>query len=417
MKPDYKQTEVGVIPRDWEVKSMDSLTNLMTNGFVGTATSAYVNSDDGVLYIQGYNVQEGSFDFHGVKRVSKSFHARNQKSCLRGGDLLTIQTGDIGVTTIVPPELAGANCHALVISRFIKGASVPGFYCQYFNSERGRAKFKEIETGSTMKHLNVSDMRSLLLPSPPVEEQRAIAEALSDVDALLAALDRLVAKKRDLKQAAMQQLLAGHTRLPGFHGEWKETTLGQIGDCVIGLTYKPENVVEHGLLVLRSSNVQNGRLAYDNNVYVNLEVAEHLYTRPGDIIVCVRNGSRALIGKCALIDQQAAGVTFGAFMSVYRTKHWRFIVHAFQAGEIQRQIRDNIGATINQITNKDMKAFRVLLPPEDEQIAIAEALTRMDTELAGLERRREKTHALKHGMMQELLTGRTRLISAKDSHA
>jgi type I restriction enzyme, S subunit len=257
----------------------------------------------------------------------------------------------------------------------------------------------------------------LAFPLPKVTEQRAIAEALSDVDALLRALDRLIAKKRDLKQAAMQQLLSGQARLPGFHGEWEETTLGQIGDCVIGLTYKPENVVEHGLLVLRSSNVQNGRLAYDDNVNVNLEVAEHLYTRPGDILVCVRNGSRALIGKCALIDQQAAGVTFGAFMSVYRTKYWRFIIHAFQANEIQRQIRDNIGATINQITNKDMKAFRVLLPPEDEQVAIAKVLTEIDAELASLEQRREKTRALKQGMMQELLTGRTRLISPNESHA
>lgn len=127
-------------------------------------------------------------------------------------------------------------------------------------------------------------------------------------------------------------------------------------------------------------------------------------------LICVRNGSRGLIGKCAMIDTAATGLTFGAFMSVYRTNHWRFIVHAFQAGDIQRQIRDNIGATINQITNKDMKAFRLRLPPENEQTAIAEVLSDMDTELAGLEQRREKTRAFKQAMMQELLTGRTRLL-------
>ena len=143
---------------------------------------------------------------------------------------------------------------------------------------------------------------------------------------------------------------------------------------------------------------------------MNLEVPNHLVTRPGDILICVRNGSRALIGKCAVIDESAAGLTFGAFMSVFRTKHWRFILHAFQADNIQRQIRDNIGATINQITNKDMKAFRVKLPPEDEQTAIAEVLSDMDAELAALEQRRDKTRALKQGMMQELLTGKTRLI-------
>jgi type I restriction enzyme S subunit len=298
----------------------------------------------------------------------------------------------------------------LVISRFIKQNSDPLFYCHYFNSERGRAKFKEIETGSTMKHLNVGDMKPLLVPSPPLPEQRAIAEALSDMDDLLAGLDKLIAKKRDLKQAAMQQLLTGKTRLPGFSGEWEETTLGQIGECIIGLTYKPENVVEHGLLVLRSSNVQNGQLAYDDNVYVNLEVANHLHTRLGDILVCVRNGSRTLIGKCALIENDSEGLTFGAFMSVYRTKYWRFVVHAFRADNIQSQIRDNIGATINQITNKNMKAFRLKLPPEDEQTAIAEVLSDMDTEIATLEARLEKTRTLKQGMMQELLTGRIRLV-------
>ena len=412
VKPCYKQTEVGVIPEEWEVKTLGTLTTLLTNGFVGTATTAYVRGDDGVLYIQGYNVQENGFNFHGIKRVSNAFHARNKKSCLQAGDLLTIQTGDIGVTTVVPPELVGANCHALIISRLRKQESEPGYYCQYFNSERGRFAFKEIETGTTMKHLNGGDMKRLFLPSPPLPEQRAIATALSDVDELLGGLDRLIAKKRDLKQAAMQQLLTGQTRLPGFHGEWEETTLGQIGECIIGLTYKPENVVEHGLLVLRSSNVQSGRLAYDNNVHVNLQVAEHLYTQIGDILVCVRNGSRALIGKCAVINSSAVGVTFGAFMSVYRTKHWRFVLHAFQGDDIQRQIRDNIGATINQITNKDMKAFCLRLPPEDEQTAIAEVLTEMDAELAGLTQRREKTRALKQAMMQELLTGRIRLVAS-----
>jgi type I restriction enzyme, S subunit len=208
----------------------------------------------------------------------------------------------------------------------------------------------------------------------------------------------------------MQQLLTGQTRLPGFSGKWNDTTLGDIGECVIGLTYAPENVVEHGLLVLRSSNVQNNRLAFEDNVYVKLKVPEHLVTRPGDILVCVRNGSRSLIGKCALIDVTSAGHSFGAFMSVFRTRYWRFVFHAFRSHTIQRQIRDNIGATINQITNRDMRALRIALPPENEQKAIAEVLSDMDAEVTALEQRRDKTRLLKLGMMQVLLTGRTRLI-------
>jgi type I restriction enzyme S subunit len=270
--------------------------------------------------------------------------------------------------------------------------------------------FTRHNSGGAQQSLNRNFIYPIQVGVPRPPEQLAIAGTLSDVDELIGALDQLIAKKRDLKQAAMQQLLTGQIRLPGFHGEWEETTLGHIGECIIGLTYKPENVVEHGLLVLRSSNVQNGQLAYDDNVYVNLEVPEHLVTRPGDILICVRNGSRALIGKCAMIGKAVAGVTFGAFMSVYRTKHSRFIFHVFQGHDIQRQIHENIGATINQITNKDLKAFRVKLPLENEQAAIAEVLSDMDAELAALEQRRDKTRALKQGMMQELLTGRTRLV-------
>ena len=153
--------------------------------------------------------------------------------------------------------------------------------------------------GGAQQVFNTRAAADFVVPLPPLPEQRAIAVALSNVDALIRALDRLIAKNRDLKQAAMQQLLTGHQRLPGFTGEWEENTLGQIGECVIGLTYKPEDVVEHGLLVLRASNVQNSQLAFEDNVYVGIEVPEHLSTRVGDILICVRNGSRALIGKCA----------------------------------------------------------------------------------------------------------------------
>jgi len=271
--------------------------------------------------------------------------------------------------------------------------------------------------GAIRANIGQLSLKRILIPIPSRVEQRDIAAALSHVDELLRALEVLIAKKRAIKQATMQQLLTGKTRLPGFHGEWIETNLGAIGECVIGLTYKPENVVDYGLLVLRASNIQNGRLTYDDNVYVNVAVPDRLITQTGDVLVCVRNGSRALIGKCAVISDGAAGLTFGAFMSVYRTKHWQFLAHAFQGQDIQCQIRDNIGATINQITNKDMKALRIKLPCEDEQIAIADVLSNMDAEITALEVRRDKTRAIKQGMMQQLLTGRIRLVKPQSAEA
>jgi len=407
MKPGYKQTEVGVIPEEWEVKSMDSLTSLMTNGFVGTATSAYVNGDNGVLYIQGYNVQENGFDFHGIKRVSQSFHARNQKSCLRDGDLLTIQTGDIGVTTIVPPELVGANCHALVISRFLKRTSDPRFYCQYFNSERGRAKFKEIETGSTMKHLNVGDMKLLLLSSPPVEEQSAIAEALSDADALLAALDALIAKKRDLKQAAMQQLLTGQSRLPGFRGEWEVKPLGDVAEIVMGQSPSSSNYNTSGAglpLIQGNADIKDRKTI--TRVFTT-QITKR--GKSGDILMSVR----APVGEIA---RAGFDVCLGRGVCAIRFDN-DFMYHSLIYLE-PTWAKHSKGSTFDSVNSSDVKAVELNLPADQaEQTAIAEVLSEMDAELAGLEQRYNKTRDLKQGMMQELLTGRTRLVSSKESHA
>ena len=414
MKPGYKQTEVGIIPEEWQVKTLGSLTSLLTNGFVGTATTAYVESDDGVLYIQGYNVQENGFNYHGIKRVSKAFHARNKKSCLQTGDLLTIQTGDIGVTTVVPPELAGANCHALIISRVRKQESEPVYYGQYFNSERGRIAFKEIETGTTMKHLNGGDMKRLFLPSPSLEEQRAIATALSDVDALLGSLDRLIAKKRDLKQAAMQQLLTGQTRLPGFHGEWEVKRLKTI--VLTPVTDGPHltpQFFNEGIPFLSVNNLVGNRIDLTNLRFISQEDHE-VFSRKckpqrDDILL----GKAASVGKVAIVELDCEFNIWSpiALIRVSTDHAARFIYYQLQSADLIGQITllTNSSSQGN-IGMGDIEKLTLKLPRHPEQTAVAEVLTEMDAELAALEQRREKTRALKQAMMQELLTGRTRLL-------
>jgi type I restriction enzyme S subunit len=411
VKAGYKRTDAGVIPEDWETSDLGELL-VFKNG-LNKAKEFFGYGTPIVNYMDVYG-KRGIYasELHGRVSLSKQELKAFE---VRKGDVFFTRTSEtaaeVGMTCVMLDEPQDTVFSGFVLRGRPKKISLDDQFKKYcFSTGIVRDQITSQSTETTRALTNGRYLSAVTIALPSIPEQRAIAEALSDVDALLGALDQLIAKKRDLKQAALQQLLTGKTRLPGFHGEWQETTLGEIGVCIIGLTYKPENVVEHGMLVLRSSNVQNGELTYDDNVYVNLEIPEHLITRPGDILICVRNGSRALIGKCAIIDQPATGVTFGAFMSVYRTKYSRYIFHVFQADAIQKQIHENIGATINQITNKDMKAFRVKLPPEDEQTAIAEVLSDMDAELAALEQRRAKTHALKQGMMQELLTGRTRLV-------
>jgi type I restriction enzyme S subunit len=394
------------------VTPLHDVTVLMTNGFVGTATRHYASTNNGVMYIQGYNVEENSFNFHGIKYVTEAFHKAHMKSCLRTGDLLTVQTGEVGLTTIVPEHLAGSNCHALIISRFDQRRVFSAFVSYYLNSAPGRSRLRLIETGTTMKHLNVGDVLQFTIPLPPTKaEQEAIFDALSDADALIESLEQLLAKKRNIKQGAMQELLTGKRRLPGFSGEWPVKALGEIGEALIGLTYKPSDVRENGVLVLRSSNVFEGALRFEDNVFVEMEIPERLMVKSGDILICVRNGSRDLIGKCAKIDERAKGMTFGAFMAVFRTRFHNFVYHQFQSDVIKRQIHEHLGATINQITNGSLNSFEIPFPPTDnEQTAIAAILSDMDSEIAALEARLTKAREVKQGMMQELLTGRIRLI-------
>jgi type I restriction enzyme S subunit len=195
---------------------------------------------------------------------------------------------------------------------------------------------------------------------------------------------------------------------------WEVKELGEIGEVIIGLTYSPNDVSEYGTLVLRSSNIQNNKLAYENNVFVTMTLPERVFVQERDLLICVRNGSRNLIGKSALIDKSAVGSAFGAFMSIYRSEWNNYISKLFQSNILLKQIENNLGATINQITNKDLKSFKVPLPTKkSEQTAISTALSDMDALIAQTEKLIEKKKAIKQGIMQELLRPKEGWVSKK----
>lgn len=197
----------------------------------------------------------------------------------------------------------------------------------------------------------------------------------------------------------------GH-RVPS---DWILKEMRSLGEVKTGLTYKPEDVAKHGTLVLRSSNIQDERLVFEDNVFVSKKVGDGATVRKGDILICVRNGSRRLIGKSALITAEANGMAFGAFMSAFRSDLSPYLIWVFQSEIVQRQIEENLGATINQITNATLKALKVPMPPPHEQQAIAAALSDADGVVAGLERVIAKKRLIKQGAMQDLLTARRRL--------
>ena len=207
-------------------------------------------------------------------------------------------------------------------------------------------------------------------------------------------------------------LRAGYklTEVGAIPQDWQTKTLGEVGDALIGLTYQPSDVRGYGTLVLRSSNIQEGTLCFDDNVFVEKGINERIMVRPGDILICVRNGSRNLIGKTALLDERIVGMTFGAFMAVFRSPIGKFVNYLFQSNILKRQINEHLGATINQITNRSINSFEIPLPPTElEQRAIAAALSDVDALLAKQGQLIAKKQGLKQAAMQQLLTGQTRL--------
>ena len=212
-------------------------------------------------------------------------------------------------------------------------------------------------------------------------------------------------------KADAQHVPQGHkrTEVGVIPDDWSTRSLSEIGHCQIGLTYEPSNVRPDGLLVLRASNIGDDGLQFGDDVFVDVDVPERLFVRPDDLLICVRNGSRPLIGKCALLDSRAEGMTFGVFMSVFRSSDNRFVAYCFQSHIIKRQVGQHLGATINQITNKSLNLFEVPYPPLPERHAIAEALCDADALLEALGALTDKKRAIKQAAMQQLLTGKTRL--------
>jgi type I restriction enzyme S subunit len=238
---------------------------------------------------------------------------------------------------------------------------------------------------------------------------------LSDVDGLLGGLDRLIAKKRDLKQAAMQQLLTGQTRLPGFHGEWEVKRLGDVVET------DPENLGSDTRPDFRFSyialeDVDCGFLrSHSEQLFGSAPSRARRKLRPNDVLVStVRPNLQSHLHFKGEAGSWVCSTGFCVVRCREDVTHPGYVFFHLFAGCVNRQIDALLtGSNYPAISSSDVRALQIPFPPTyPEQTAIAEVLSEMDGELAVLEQRREKTRALKQAMMQELLTGRTRLLAA-----
>ena len=201
---------------------------------------------------------------------------------------------------------------------------------------------------------------------------------------------------------------------------WKRKRLKYLGTARNGLTFKPENVTDKGILVLRSSNIQGNELAFDDNVYVDMRIPRKIVLRENDLLICSRNGSRTLIGKCALINEETAGNTYGAFMCVYRSEYNRFIRYVMLSDIFGFYLSSFLTATINQLTNENLLDIEILFPPEKEQQVIVsfldERCCQIDDIITDMERQVKLLRKYKKALVTETVTkGLNNSVKMKDS--
>ena len=416
MKHSYKQTEVGVIPEEWEVARLGDSKPFVTSGSRGWA-SYY--SERGDLFVRITNLSRGSIylDLTDSRFVKLPPEAREGvRTQLNEHDVLISITADIGIVGYVDasvPSPAYINQHIALV-RFDSSKTSGRFVSYFLASEKPQRHFRAATDTGAKAGMSLLTVQKIHTALPPLPEQRAIATALSDVDGLLGGLDRLIAKKRDLKQAAMQQLLTGQTRLPGFHGEWEVKRLRAIVQTSVtdGPHLTPQ-FFNDGIPFLSVNNLVGNRIDLTDLRFISQQDHE-VFSRKckpqrDDILL----GKAASVGKVAIVELDCEFNIWSpiALIRISTAQAARFIYYQLQSADLIGQITllTNSSSQGN-IGMGDIEKLTLKLPPLSEQTAIASVLTEMDVELAALTQRRDKTRALKQAMMQELLTGRTRLL-------
>lgn len=398
VKPGFKHTEVGVIPEDWRVAPLGKHATFRTGPF-GSALHKSDYTNDGVPVVNPMHIVDGNIEPTWTMTISETVATRLSDFRMTPGEIVIGRRGDMGRCAVVQEHHKGWLCGTG--SMIIRLVNVDANFLQrVLSSPRAIAAIEDSSVGTTMVNLNQGTLAGLKVQIPPLPEQRAIAEALSNVDGLLIGLDRLIAKKRDLKQAAMQQLLTGQTRLPGFRGEWEVKRLGDVAEILMGQSPSSSNynTIGMGLPLIQ------GNADIENRMTIKRIFTTQIAKRGkcGDVLMSVR----APVGEVA---RAVFDVCLGRGVCAIRSDS-SFLYHSLVYLE-PTWAKHSKGSTFDSVNSVDVKEFVIQLPAShSEQNAIAGVLMEMDAELAALEKRRDKTRALKQAMMQELLTGRTRLV-------
>ena len=398
IKPGYKQTEIGVISEDWKVEKIGEIADIKTGPF-GSALHEKDYVDDGTPIITVEHLSEQGVIYVNLPMVSDLDRKRLKAYILLKGDIVFSRVGSVDRNSLIKEEESGWLFSGRLLRIRLKTVDIcSAFLSYYLNQEPTKQRIRSVAVGQTMPSLNTQILKNVEIAFPScISEQQAIATALSDVDALITSLDKLIAKKRDIKQATMQQLLTGKRQLSGFSGEWEVKKLGDVFNVTAGGDFDPHE----------SSLIQNEVYRYP--IYSNALSNNGLYGfcsynshQAGSITVTARgtlgvanfrNHNFTAIGRVLVLQPNMA--VDGRFFSEFINNQIDFVIES---------------TGVPQLTAPQISKYQLSVPSLCEQTAIATILSDMDAEIAALEQKRDKTRALKQGMMQELLTGKTRLI-------
>ncbi len=431
----YKQTEVGVVPEDWETKNIGEDATLKARiGWQALTTNEYQSIGNHYL-VTGTDFNAGEVQWDTCWHVDEWRYKQDSNIQLRINDVLVTKDGTIGKVGYVDklPKPATLNSGVFVI-RPKYNSFVPKYFFYVLTSSLFKVFIRNITAGSTITHLYQKDFVTFNFPVPPKKEQTAIATALSDVDNLIQSLEKLIAKKEAIKTGTMQQLLTGKTRLPefatredGYPKGFKQTELGKIPedwelisireicDFITGFPFPSSKYQESGIKLLRGSNVKRGNTDWSDNITKfwadSTSGIEQYLLQEGDVVISM-DGS--LVGRSfaqlsdtdlpALLLQRVARLRSKSISQDY-LKEW-------VCSPVFSDYCDSVKTVtaIPHISPADILNFRLFVPStRKEQTTIATILSDMDAEIQTLQQRLEKTKDIKQGMMQQLLTGKVRL--------
>lgn len=413
LKPGYKQAEVGVIPEGWSTPPLGQLIHSVEYG-----SSAKSRPSGKVPVLRMGNLQDGGIDWRDL--VFTNSEAEIKKYFLRPGDVLFNRTNTIelvGKTSIYKGECSAIFAGYLIRINENKSLLDSRFLNYVLNAEFSKKySLKILSVAIGQANINGNKLKTYPVPLPPtLAEQRAIAEALSDMDALIESLEQLLTKKRQVKKAAMQELLTGKRRLSGFSGGWIKKSLGE---CLLaspdyGVNASAVPYLDRLPAYIRITDItEDGRFAPAPLVSVAHSSAEKYYLSEGDLVFA-RTG--ASVGKSYLYKAFNGALVFAGFLIRVRPDRAvldpAFLFYLVQTKAYWDWVKlMSMRSGQPGINGKEFSQFPLSIPSVMEQIAISSILSEMEGESIAIETKLQKARHLKQGMMQELLTGRIRLV-------